>query len=135
MTDDYPRASIALHPSSCTSCMLCVRECPDWCIEIEAHSEPDPDAAQYSNARRQSTKNVLDSFTINYGDCMWCGICIDVCPFDALFWSSTPIEPATAREQLFYGIDKLAASLPSATRNDGTQAPQIDEPPSGRRKK
>ncbi len=115
--------------------MLCVRECPDWCIEIEAHSEPDPDAAQYSNARRQSTKNVLDSFTINYGDCMWCGICIDVCPFDALFWSSTPIEPAMSREQLFYGIDKLAASLPSATRNDGTQAPQIDEPPSGRRKK
>jgi hypothetical protein len=29
----------------------------------------------------------------------------------------------------------LAASLPSAKRSDGSSAPQIDEPPSGRRKK
>ena len=31
------RGVIALHEENCTSCMLCVRECPDWCIYIEGH--------------------------------------------------------------------------------------------------
>lgn len=115
--------------------MLCVRECPDWCISIEAHSEPDPDAPQYSNARRPAMKNVLDSFQIDFSHCLWCGICIEVCPFDALFWSEKDMVSGTSRSEVIYGIDELAASLPSAKRLDGTQAPQINEPPSGRRKK
>ena len=31
--------------------------------------------------------NVLDRFDIDYSLCMYCGICVEVCPFDALFWS------------------------------------------------
>lgn len=127
--------SIALHPASCTSCMLCVRECPDWCITIEAHSEPDLEAPEYSNARRQSTKNVLDNFSINFGDCMWCGICVDACPFDALFWSSTPIEAAATAGELVLTQDQLVKFLPLAMRSDGSPAPQENDPPSGRRKK
>ena len=134
-TPEQSHSTIALHPASCTSCMLCVRECPDWCITIEAHSEPDPDAPQYSNARRPSMKNVLDEFTIDFGQCMWCGICIEVCPFDALFWSDTPMQPAQTKEQLIYPIEKLVQHLPQASRADGSRAPQADEPPSGRRKK
>src|SRR5206468_2764430 len=26
-------------------------------------------------------------FAIDYSLCMYCGICVEVCPFDALFWS------------------------------------------------
>lgn len=130
-----PHESIALHPQSCTSCMLCVRECPDWCIEITAHSEPDPDAPQYSNARRPAMKNVLDSFTIDFSHCMWCGICINVCPFDALHWSEQPLAASSDQADLVYPISKLVENLPLARRADGTPAPQIDEPPSGRRKK
>ena len=115
--------------------MLCVRECPDWCITIDAHNETDPDAPTYSNSRRESTKNVLDSFTIDFGQCMWCGICIDVCPFDALFWSDAEMPAGQSRPQLIYGLAELAASLPSARRDDGSPAPQLNEPPSGRRKK
>lgn len=130
-----PHESIALHPQSCTSCMLCVRECPDWCIEIEAHSEVDPEAPQYSNARRPAMKNVLDEFTIDFSHCMFCGICIDVCPFDALHWSAQPLESSTSRDGLKYSTDRLIQNLPLAQRFDGTPAPQIDEAPSGRRKK
>ena len=30
---------------------------------------------------------MLDRFAIDFSLCMYCGICIEVCPFDALHWS------------------------------------------------
>jgi NADH-quinone oxidoreductase subunit I len=78
------RGVIALHEDNCTSCMLCARECPDWCIYIESHKETVP--ATEEGARDRS-HNVLDRFAIDFALCMYCGICIEVCPFDALFWS------------------------------------------------
>ena len=33
------RGVIALDSEACTSCMLCARSCPDWCIYIEGHKE------------------------------------------------------------------------------------------------
>ena len=84
--DPAPRSRgvIALHEENCTSCMLCARECPDWCIYIEAHKYLAPPRRE-GGAPRQ--RNELDRFDIDYSLCMYCGICVDVCPFDALFWS------------------------------------------------
>jgi NADH-quinone oxidoreductase subunit I len=78
------RGVIALLEENCTSCMLCARECPDWCIYIESHKEAQPPEVEGGRARN---KNVLDRFAIDFSLCMYCGICIEVCPFDALFWS------------------------------------------------
>ncbi|SMD18041.1 NuoI/complex I 23 kDa subunit family protein [Kibdelosporangium aridum] len=78
------RGVIGLMAENCTSCMLCARECPDWCIYIESHKETLP--AQVEGGRERS-RNVLDRFAIDFSLCMYCGICIEVCPFDALFWS------------------------------------------------
>ncbi|HIZ99395.1 MAG TPA: 4Fe-4S binding protein [Candidatus Janibacter merdipullorum] len=77
------RGVIALIESNCTSCMLCARECPDWCIHIDSHKEEVP--AEGGGRARQ--RNVLDRFAIDWSLCMYCGICVEVCPFDALFWS------------------------------------------------
>jgi NADH-quinone oxidoreductase subunit I len=77
------RGVIALLEENCTSCMLCARECPDWCIYIDSHKETLP--AEGGGRERQ--RNVLDRFAIDFSLCMYCGICIEVCPFDALFWS------------------------------------------------
>ncbi len=76
------RGVIALLEENCTACMLCARECPDWCIYIESHKEPAPGP---EHGRR--VRNVLDRFAIDYSLCMYCGICIEACPYDALFWS------------------------------------------------
>ena len=78
------RGVIALIEENCTSCMLCARECPDWCIYIDSHKETIP--APTAGGRERS-RNVLDRFAIDYSLCMYCGICIEVCPFDALEWS------------------------------------------------
>ncbi|MFD1936941.1 4Fe-4S binding protein [Nonomuraea mangrovi] len=77
------RGVIALVEENCTSCMLCARECPDWCIYIDSHKETLP-APEGGRARQ---RNVLDRFAIDFALCMYCGICIEVCPFDALFWA------------------------------------------------
>jgi len=78
------RGVIALMEENCTVCMLCARECPDWCIYIDSHKEVVPPKDEGARAR---TRNVLDRFAIDFALCMYCGICIEVCPFDALFWS------------------------------------------------
>jgi NADH-quinone oxidoreductase subunit I len=36
---------------------------------------------------RARTRNILDRFAIDFALCMYCGICVEVCPFDALYWS------------------------------------------------
>lgn len=93
ITQEYPdekpnlpprtRGVIALKQENCTVCYKCSRECPDWCIYIDAHKETHPPA---SGGRARSVK-VLDRFAIDYALCMYCGICVEVCPFDALFWA------------------------------------------------
>jgi len=78
------RGVIALDEDACTSCMLCARQCPDWCIYIEGHKEEKPPSKPGGKPRSRA---VLDRFDIDYALCMYCGICVEVCPFDALFWS------------------------------------------------
>ena len=78
------RGVIALFEENCTVCMECARECPDWCIYIDSHRETVPATVA---GGRQRHRNVLDRFAIDFSLCMYCGICIEVCPFDALFWS------------------------------------------------
>ena len=78
------RGVIALDADACTVCMLCARECPDWCIYIEGHKEMQPPSKEGGRPRSRAT---LDRFDLDYALCMYCGICVEVCPFDALFWS------------------------------------------------
>ena len=73
------RGVIALHEDNCTSCMLCARSCPDWCIYIEGHKELAPPRREGGKERQV---NMLDRFDIDYALCMYCGICVeanDVC--------------------------------------------------------
>ena len=91
---------IALLEENCTVCMLCARECPDWCIYIDSHKEE----VAAPGAARARQRNVLDRFAIDFSLCMYCGICIEVCPFDALYWTPEfeyaeyDIRDLTARE-------------------------------------
>jgi NADH-quinone oxidoreductase subunit I len=78
------RGVISLVEENCTVCMLCARQCPDWCIYIEGHKDKEPPRREGGKPR---TVAKLDRFDIDYGLCMYCGICVEVCPVDALHWS------------------------------------------------
>ncbi|GGL24512.1 hypothetical protein GCM10014719_27660 [Planomonospora parontospora subsp. antibiotica] len=99
------RGVIALVEENCTVCMLCARECPDWCIYIDSHKEtlPAPEGG------RPRARNVLDRFAIDFSLCMYCGICIEVCPFDALFWSPEFEYADGDIRNLVHERDRLAA--------------------------
>jgi NADH-quinone oxidoreductase subunit I len=79
------RGVIALQEENCTVCMLCARECPAWCIYIDSHKEVTP--AEPGSGGKERSHNMLDRFAIDYSLCMYCSICVEVCPFDALNWS------------------------------------------------
>lgn len=91
------RGILALDPAKCTSCMLCVRECPTWCMSLDSHQAIDAETAALPRPR---TVNVLDDFRIDFARCMNCGICVEVCPFDALTWQAESDYPESARAGL-----------------------------------
>ncbi|MGH2699744.1 MAG: NuoI/complex I 23 kDa subunit family protein, partial [Actinomycetota bacterium] len=120
------RGVIALKEENCTVCMLCARECPDWCIYIDSHKETLPPKRQGGRPRK---RNVLDRFAIDYALCMYCGICVEVCPYDALFWSREfeyaeyDIRPLTHEKEKL--SDWMATVLPPNELEEGADIPGL----------
>lgn len=62
----------------CTGCMVCIRECPTQCMTAGMKDNP---LHKIGSSRR---RKIIDEFEINLGRCILCGICVDVCNFDAI---------------------------------------------------
>jgi NADH-quinone oxidoreductase subunit I len=58
----------------CVACKICEDECPPKCIYIEVDRDP-------KTGKLLRRPRVFD---IDYSVCMQCGICAEVCPFDAI---------------------------------------------------
>ena len=56
----------------CKSCLLCERSCPDNAIKIESEKRTDGPGRE------------LKRFTIDFGTCMFCGLCVEGCPSSGL---------------------------------------------------
>jgi NADH-quinone oxidoreductase subunit I len=120
VTTQYPREKetppvrargvIALKEENCTVCMLCARSCPDWCIYIEGHKEKAPPRRAGGRPRQV---NALDRFDIDYALCMYCGICVEVCPFDALHWSPEFEYSELDIRELLHEKDRLGQWMPT----------------------
>jgi len=127
------RGVIALVEENCTVCMLCARECPDWCIYIDSHKETLPATTEGGRDRQ---RNVLDRFAIDFSLCMYCGICIEVCPFDALFW--TPEFEYAEHDilSLMHEKERLGewvATIPAPPAHDPNGEPSKEESKAGGR--
>jgi NADH-quinone oxidoreductase subunit I len=103
------RGVIALLEENCTVCMLCARECPDWCIYIDSHKEE----VVVPGAARPRQRNVLDRFDIDFSLCMYCGICIEACPFDALYWTPEFEYAEYDIRNLLHDKDRLGDWMPT----------------------
>ncbi len=79
----------------CTACMRCVQICPNHSIDVE--KEIGPDGAPKPRAAR---------YLYNQGTCMFCNLCVEVCPFFALVMSDEHELATTDRSGLV--IDLVA---------------------------
>src|SRR5580692_8128472 len=61
----------------CVACQICEKECPPQCIYIIKDTVKKPDFI----GKLQVQPKVFD---IDISVCMSCGICVEVCPFDAI---------------------------------------------------
>lgn len=58
----------------CTGCATCAKSCLQGAIEI-------------ITSRAEDNRYVVDKFEVDSGYCIFCGLCVESCPFDALFLS------------------------------------------------
>ena len=58
-------------PLSCTGCATCAKACPQGNIIVQTH-------------RGEDSKFIVDKFEIDTGRCMFCGLCVESCPYNAL---------------------------------------------------
>jgi NADH-quinone oxidoreductase subunit I len=74
---------------------------------------------------------VLDRFDIDFSLCMYCGICIEACPFDALFWSPEFEYAELHIRDMTHGKERLGEWMrtvpaPPAHDEHGARAKEVD---------
>ena len=65
----------------CTSCMVCIRHCPTQCMSATMIDNP------LQKEGKSTRKKIVETFEINLNRCILCGICVEVCNFDAIVMS------------------------------------------------
>lgn len=85
----------------CTGCMVCVRECPTQCMSAEMG-----DNLLHTEGKSRRRK-IVDAFEINLGRCILCGICVDVCNFDAIEMSHEHELSTYQRNDNVVNLDQL----------------------------
>jgi formate hydrogenlyase subunit 6/NADH:ubiquinone oxidoreductase subunit I len=103
--DQHPRfrgEEFSWYDDRCTGCASCAKYCPLGIIKIV--TSPSEEAVQ------EGTKYAIDVFDIDIGRCMFCGLCVEACPYDALHMGSGFEESTYTRAELVINVDKLKAA-------------------------
>ncbi len=111
-TIQYPEQRVAQHPrfrgeeftwyeDRCTGCATCAKYCPLGIIRIVT----DPNGGH----EQEGGSYKVDVFDIDQARCMYCGLCVESCPYDALHMG-TGFEAATyRREDMVITMEQLKA--------------------------
>ena len=109
-TVQYPEERLPQHPrfrgeefswyeERCTGCASCAKYCPLGIIRIVTSPS--------GSAPSEGDKYNLEVFDIDIGRCMFCGLCVEACPYDALFMGSGFERGQYQRRDLVIDIDEL----------------------------
>ena len=87
-----------LYFEKCTGCQLCAIACDGVAVAI--------DMQKFTKGRPQNKKDIWPA--VDYGRCVFCGLCVDACPFDALYMTNDYELSAYDKMGLKYTPDMLA---------------------------
>ncbi len=90
----------------CTGCQLCSIACENISQAIEMVKVP-------SIVEKQNKKSLYPQ--VDYAKCVFCGLCVDACPFYALGMTEDFNLVSTSKKALVYSPEKLAVP-PNVTR-------------------
>lgn len=101
----------------CTACLSCIRACPDFVLEMDISVDEDKNKH-------------INYFRYEVGACMMCGLCVEACPFDALFqthdYELSKVEADALAVDLLTDIDaakpKRAAARKPPAKADAARA-------------
>jgi NADH-quinone oxidoreductase subunit I len=84
---------------------MCATVCPAKVIEIEAGFDPSDTAHPKFPLR----------FEIDYSRCVFCGLCVEACPEDAIRMAKeTPGLPSDDRHQMWLTLDEMLTWKPQS---------------------
>ena len=86
----------------CTGCASCAKYCPLGIIRIVTHPS--------GEAMQEGENYAIDVFDIDIGRCMFCGLCVEACPYDALHMGSGFEEGKYRRRDLVIDVDELRSA-------------------------
>lgn len=86
----------------CTGCASCAKYCPLGIIEIVTS----PGGFDV----KEGESFAIDVFDIDIGRCMFCGLCVEACPYDALHMGSQFERARYERGNLVIPVDELRAA-------------------------
>lgn len=84
-------------PLTCTGCATCAKGCPQGNIIVQTH-------------RGEDSKFIVDKFEIDTGRCMFCGLCVEACPYNALAMGLSYECAMYRRGDLVQNKEKLSVS-------------------------
>jgi NADH-quinone oxidoreductase subunit I len=120
-----PKPKDASRPK-CIACLMCMSTCPSGCIQVAKKKAPKltPDEKQALDEARERGEKVKkpaaskepSSFHYNYSYCSLCGLCVEVCPVNALGFSNEAYlvcrDPKALQMDLIDRLRQKAATLP-----------------------
>ncbi len=116
------RTNLLWFEERCTGCSTCAQACPDGCILVQ------------TSPREDGSLNI-ERYEIDFRLCMYCGLCVEACPYEAI-QAGGPLNDAEYDfEQLYRDKHRLTEMAQEHlhshdwTYPDGKVAPRADEKP------